>query len=273
MSHKTENKKPLSSSESWNLVADGYTAELMDWAEFIAGEALEIAALPKQSHIVDIATGPGSLALLAAKKGFSVSAIDFSEKMIANLHRRSEEFGLTLADVRVGDGQNLPYDDNIFDGAFSMAGLIFFPDRAEGFAEMYRVLKPGRRAAVSSIASIEGPFVDVLEVVSEMVPNMPNATNDKPPLSDPQDFIQEMSSVGFRDVTIHTVHKVNSSPSTKVFWDKTQRSAAPVALLRHKLEKDHWIEVSNSVLDHLQKIFGDGPVQDIYTNHIGVGIK
>jgi SAM-dependent methyltransferase len=193
--------------------------------------------------------------------------------MVANLLRRSKEFGLTLADVHVGDGQNLPYDNNKFDGAFSMVGLIFFPDRAAGFSEMYRVLRPGRRAVVSSISSIEGPFAQVLEAISAMVPGMPNATNNKPPLSDSNEFFQEMSAAGFRDVTIHTVNEINTSPTLTEFWDKTQRSAAPVVLLRRKLGDERWAEVANGVISHLQKSMGKGPVEEIYTMHLGVGTK
>jgi ubiquinone/menaquinone biosynthesis C-methylase UbiE len=273
MNKQDENGNPLSSVEPWNLVADGYAAELMDWAEFIAGKALELASLPSSAHIVDIAAGPGSLALLAAKQGATVSAIDFSEAMVANLLRRSEEFGLTLADVRVGDGQNLPYEDDLFDGAFSMVGLIFFPNRAAGFSEMYRVLRAGRRAVVSSISSIEGPFAQVLEAISAMVPGMPNATNNKPPLSDSQEFTQEMSAAGFRDVTIHTVKEIDTTPTLTEFWDKTQRSAAPVALLKHKLGEERWTEVANGVISHLQKKMGNGPFEEIYTMHLGVGTK
>lgn len=271
-----QNKKsgnPLATAEPWNIVADGYAAELMDWAEFIAGKALKLASLPSSPHIVDIAAGPGSLALLAAREGARVSAIDFSEAMVANLLRRSNEFGLTLADVRVGDGQNLPYDDNMFDGAFSMVGLIFFPDRAAGFREMYRVLRPGRRAVVSSISSIEGPFAQVLEAISAIVPGMPNASNNKPPLSDSQEFTLEMSAAGFRDVTIHTVKETNTTPTLNKFWEKTQRSAAPVALLRRKLGDERWLEVANGVINQLQETMGGGPVEEIYTMHLGVGTK
>ena len=271
-----QNKKsgnPLATAEPWNIVADGYAAELMDWAEFIAGKALKLASLPSSPHIVDIAAGPGSLALLAAREGARVSAIDFSEAMVANLLRRSNEFGLTLADVRVGDGQNLPYDDNMFDGAFSMVGLIFFPDRAAGFREMYRVLRPGRRAVVSSISSVEGPFAQVLEAISAIVPGMPNASNNKPPLSDSQEFTLEMSAAGFRDVTIHTVKETNTTPTLNKFWEKTQRSAAPVALLRRKLGDERWLEVANGVINQLQETMGGGPVEEIYTMHLGVGTK
>ncbi len=257
MNMQDKNDNPLSSAEPWDLVADGYTAELMGWAEFMAGKALELASLPSSPHIVDIAAGPGSLALVAARQGATVSAIDFSEAMVANLLRRSKEFGLTLADVRVGDGQNLPYDDNMFDGAFSMVGLIFFPDRAAGFSEMHRVLRPGRRAVVSSISSIQGPFAQVLEAISSLVPGMPNATNNKPPLSDSQKFNEEMAAAGFRDVDIHTVKGVENTSTLAEFWRRTQQSAAPVVLLRRKLGEARWHEVANGVLHHLEKKLGN----------------
>ena len=275
MDNKLNNKSgnPLSSAEPWNIVADGYAAELMSWAEGVAEKALKLAALPPFPHIVDVAAGPGSLALLAAREGVTVSAIDFSEEMVANLLRRANEFGLTLADVRVGDGQKLPYDDNMFDGAFSMAGLIFFPDRDAGFRELYRVLRPGRRAVVSSISSIEGPFAKILEAISEMVPGMPNVTDNKPPLSDSQEFTQEMSAAGFRDVTIHTVKVLNTTPELDEFWEKTQRSAAPVAMLRHNLGEARWTEIAKGVINHLRETIGSGPVEEVYTMHLGVGTK
>jgi ubiquinone/menaquinone biosynthesis C-methylase UbiE len=58
--------------------------------------------------------------------------------MSANLRRRADELGLAIADVRVGDGQDLPFDDDVFDGAFSLVGPVFFPDRAAGFRELRR---------------------------------------------------------------------------------------------------------------------------------------
>ncbi|MCJ7625677.1 MAG: hypothetical protein MUO76_19475 [Anaerolineaceae bacterium] len=146
----------------------------------------------------------------------------------------------------------------MFDGAFSMVGLIFFPDRAADFCEMYRVLRLSQRAVVSSISSIEGPFAQILETISAMVPGMPNATNNKPPLCDSQEFTQEMSAAGFRDVTIHTVKVIDISPTLTEFWDKTQRSAAPISLLRRKLGEESWTEVANGVISHHQKTMGSG---------------
>jgi ubiquinone/menaquinone biosynthesis C-methylase UbiE len=263
---------PLATNEPWDIVADAYTAELLPWAEYFAGEALRLASLPPSPSIVDVATGPGSLALLAAQDGATVSAIDFSPVMIANLRRRADELGLVLADVRVGDGQDLPFDDNAFDGAFSMVGLIFFPDRAAGFRELHRVLRTGRRAVVSSIAAIEGPFARVLDAIHAMLPSLPVAKG-KMPLSDPEEFTREMFSAGFHEVTIHTATHIVSTPSLTEFWGKTQRSSAPVAFLRRKLGEERWVEVADGVYNQLQETLGDGPVEELYTMHLGVGVK
>ena len=157
--NQTPHEESQDPAEPWDVAAEGYAAVIMPMSEYYAREALSLAALPPTPHIVDVATGPGPLALLAAREGATVSAIDFSAGMVANLNRRAGEFGVILADVRVGDGQNLPYDDNSFDGAFSMLGLIFFPDRAAGFRELRRVLRQGRRAVVSSMASESDQFL------------------------------------------------------------------------------------------------------------------
>jgi SAM-dependent methyltransferase len=270
--HETSAEGSQDMVEPWDVVADGYATDIMPMSEYFAGEALSLASLPPSPHIVDVATGPGPLALLAARKGATVSAIDFSPAMVANLHRRADEFDLSLADVRVGDGQDLPYEDDTFDGAFSMLGLVFFPDRAAGFRELYRVLRQGRPAVVSSMASVSDQLNVAADCIGAVLPDIPLATGE-PPLSDPEEFEAEMSAAGFREVKIHTISYSESTPTTSDFWGKVQRGAAFVAVLRHKLGKERWAEVSHDVLYRLQMALGDGPIEEVYTVHMGVGIK
>jgi hypothetical protein len=45
-------------------------------------------------------------------------------------------------------------------------------------------------------------------------------------------------------VTIHTVTHLGTTPTLTEYWQKTQRSAAPVALLRRKLGEERWAEVA-----------------------------
>lgn len=259
-------------AEPWNLVADGYTAVILPMSEHFAREALRLASLPPSAHIVDVAAGPGPLTILATKGGATVSAIDFSPAMVANLRRRADELEIEIADLRVGDGQNLPYADNSFDGAFSLLGLIFFPDRAAGFRELHRVLRPGQRAVVSSMASLSDPFTYAVEIISTVLPDLP-IPQEEPPLSDPETFTQEMSTSGFRDVVIHTIPYTETMPSVSEFWKKVQMGAGFVTQLQHKLGEERWAEVSQAVLNQLTEKLGDGQVEEVYTNHLGAGVK
>jgi 2-polyprenyl-3-methyl-5-hydroxy-6-metoxy-1,4-benzoquinol methylase len=98
---------PLASAEPWNLVADGYVAETMPRFEPYAAHALELAELAPRSWVLDVAAGPGTLSLLAARAGHRVSAIDFAPSMVEHLRKNAHERGLTV-EVEVGDGQALP---------------------------------------------------------------------------------------------------------------------------------------------------------------------
>ncbi len=263
---------PFASAEPWNVVAEGYAAKIWPMSEHFAREALLLALLPPSPRVVDVASGPGPLALLAAKDGAIVSAIDFSPEMVDSLRRRADALGIEIADVRVGDGQALPYDDQSFDGAFSMAGLIFFPDRAAGFRELHRVLHTGRRAVVSSMASVSAPLMTAWGILSAVLPDLPSA-HGEPPLSDPESLRYEMSAAGFHEVAIHTISYSETVPSLAEFWLKVQHGAASVALLRRKMGEGSWNAVSQSVLKRLQNALGDGPVEETYAAHLGVGIK
>ncbi|WP_315835362.1 class I SAM-dependent methyltransferase [Bradyrhizobium prioriisuperbiae] len=268
---KTPPTSPLASPEPWDLVADAYAAELVPQFELFATDALRIAALPAGGRVIDVATGPGTLAMLAAKTGATVSAIDFSPTMIANLNRRAVEAG-TAIDARLGDGQALPFADDTYDGAFSMFGLMFFPDRAKGLQEMRRVLRPGGRAVVSSWAPFDRPFALVMESVRAMLPNLPFGEG-KAPLGDPSAFADEMTAAGFREVRIESVSHSSTASSLSECWSMIQRTTAPIVLLRHKLGEQTWDKVARGVFERLQGALGEGAVTLTFNAYLGRGVK
>src|SRR5687767_5317812 len=114
---------PLSVPEPWNLVAEGYVAENLAAFEGFAREALRL--VPAEGDVLDVACGPGSLTLLAARTARSVHAIDFSTAMLDELRTRAAAASITNVDAQLGDGQELPFLDARFDSAYSMFGLIF----------------------------------------------------------------------------------------------------------------------------------------------------
>ncbi len=58
----------------------------------------------------------------------------------------------------VANAQTQPYADETFDTAVSLFGLMFFPDRQRGFAEIHRTLKPGCSTAELWDNMVNGPL-------------------------------------------------------------------------------------------------------------------
>lgn len=235
---------PLASAEPWDLVADEY-AEFgpVIMAPFSA-HALELAGLSAESHVVDVAAGPGTLSLPAAERVARVSAIDFSEPMIERLGEDARAAGLTNIETRVGDGQALPFDDESFDAGFSMFGLMFFPDRAKGFAEMFRVLRPGATAVVSSWAPVVesslmrmmfGAFAAADPAIQEPQPNFLSLEN-------PEVFATEMRTAGFGGVSIQRHTSTVSFADSDEMWETMVRSSAAVLLIRRTVGEQVWAE-------------------------------
>jgi SAM-dependent methyltransferase len=262
---------PLATPVPWDLVADSYTAEVVPMFEHFAETALALAAPPEEARIVDVACGPGTLALLAARRAAHVDAIDFSPAMIERLKARCAAAGITKIEADVGDGMALPYADHDYDAAFSMFGLMFFPDRGRGFAELRRVLRRGCRAVVSSwvplsrVPLLAATFASLRTHVPDLPP--PPATF---PLSTPDDFRAEMVAAGFRDVAIHEVVRSNSAPSVVDVWAMFQRSNAPIAMTAKRLGPA-WPAIAALIEADLLARFGAGPQTEIMPALLGVG--
>jgi SAM-dependent methyltransferase len=83
--------------------------------------------------VLDVACGPGTLALRLAHHAAQVHGIDFSESMLAVFRNKIEQTGHRNIALHCGDAQTLPYADATFDAAFSLFGLMFFPGRLLAF--------------------------------------------------------------------------------------------------------------------------------------------
>ena len=261
---------PLSTAEPWDLVAPAYAAEALRHFDVYARAAIELAALPPSPRVADVAAGPGTISLQIAAAGGRASAIDLSEAMLAELRRRARAAGVEAAiEVHLGDAQKLPFESGAYDAAFSMFGLMFFPDRHAGLVEMRRVLKPGAHGVVSSWVPFVGPFGVLMQTVSEFIPGLPLGAG-KQALSTPEEIMKEMTAAGFRDVRVEIVPHAITAPSFDALWDSLERTNAPLVLLQRRLG-ERWTAVAPKIRERVRAALGDDAITLGRGAYVGIG--
>lgn len=121
------------------------TSHGLDAREYKVLEWLLDLLEPREGQrFLDVACGQGSMLLRAAARGLHVSGIDVSEVAVSIARSRVPD----TADVRVGDGQNLPWPDGSFEFVTCVGSLEHFPSPSEGARELRRVLADGGRCVV-----------------------------------------------------------------------------------------------------------------------------
>jgi demethylmenaquinone methyltransferase/2-methoxy-6-polyprenyl-1,4-benzoquinol methylase len=111
------------------------------------------AALPDGDalEVLDLATGTGDQLISLHQSGRvrSGTGIDLAEKMLEIGRQKIARLGLDGAlDLRSGDAEAIPFDDNSFHATSISFGIRNVLDVNKSLAEMYRVLRPGGRALI-----------------------------------------------------------------------------------------------------------------------------
>ena len=99
--------------------------------------------------VLDIGCGDGHWCCEAAQCGAkSVDGFDIQEEMVELAKQATSQFSTVT--IRVGDVMSMPYEDNVFDVAFSFFVTMILRLEAyiSHFKELYRVLVPGGKAVV-----------------------------------------------------------------------------------------------------------------------------
>ena len=111
-------------------------------AELLLAPALDLArrCVSPGARVLDVAAGNGNFAIAAARIGGTVTATDFSPRMVELGRARSEHMPIAWLEA---DAESLPFPDGDFDVVASVFGAIFAPRPELVASEMFRVVRPG----------------------------------------------------------------------------------------------------------------------------------
>ncbi len=114
-----------------------------------AGPIVDACAISAGQGVLDVAAGTGNVAVLAAREGARVVALDLTPALIAQGRERTDAEGLDVTWVE-GDAEELPFEDGSFDCAVSVFGAMFAPRPERVASELFRVVGPGGTVGLAS---------------------------------------------------------------------------------------------------------------------------
>lgn len=257
-------------------MAQAYDELLFPFFTNYARRVVERVNPQKPGRVLDVACGPGTTSLLCLEAGHEVDSVDFSDGMLQQFRARLASLEPAVqarAHLHHGNAQQLSFTADTFDAAVSTFGLIFFPDRIAGLAELRRVVRSGGRIGVTAWLPMKESSMMQLAfgAFRAMMPDMPEPAVDPASFEDPDVFRAALESVGLVNVKIEMHMDEATVDSAEVFWDTMVRSNAPIAWKRANTSDREWAEMEPRALDYLRSKIGDSPIMASTKAWIGVG--
>jgi ubiquinone/menaquinone biosynthesis C-methylase UbiE len=142
-------KKAYKSLPMEGMIAAWYAKSTAnDLPEFEAEAARFAQGLRPRSDVLEVAPGPGYLAIGLARRGaFRIAALDISHSFVRIATENAARAGVEIA-FRQGDAAAMPYPANAFDFVVCRAAFKNFSDPVGALREMHRVLRPGGEALI-----------------------------------------------------------------------------------------------------------------------------
>ena len=190
---------------------------------------LDPTALSKGESELDLACGTGVLARAALRRvgaGSKVAGLDPGVGMLA-VARQNEP----SIDWREGVAESLPFDDESFDAVVSQFGLMFFPDRAQALAEMYRVLKSGGRVSVAVWDMLENTdaYPEIVELLERLAGKAAASALQAPfVLGDHEALRSLFEKAGFDHVSTTAIDGTAKFPSIRILVEAELRGWLPL---------------------------------------------
>lgn len=182
------------------------------------GPLLDAARVRPGAHLLDVATGPGSLAAATNRSGIHCTGVDLSPGMIELAKNAHPGIAFQVADV-----EHLPFADASFDAVVCNFGLGHFPCPEASVAECVRTLKPGGRIALSwwddlSKQRIQGLFREAIaEIGATTPPDLPQGYSVLQ-FADTNEFRRLLEGAALTDVRVEDHQTTYLIPDADTLW-------------------------------------------------------
>lgn len=162
------------------------------------GNPVAIASLKEGDVVLDLGSGAGFDAFLAAQKVGEtgrVIGVDMTPEMIKKAEENAQKGNYTNVEFRLGEIEKLPVEDHLVDVIISNCVINLSPDKRSVFKEAFRVLKPGGRLMVSDLVLVKDLPDAIKESVAAYVGCLAGAVRK-------EDYLKFIEEAGFKDIKV-----------------------------------------------------------------------
>lgn len=143
--------------ESFTIQANAFASNPWVMDEERIRRLVASARLKGSEHVLDLATGPGYIAEAFAGAAREVIGVDLTAAMLAIAEERTKQRGIANISFRIGDAQNLPFENENFDVVVCRLALHHMQNPGQVVREMTRVCRVGGAVLVEDIYASEHP--------------------------------------------------------------------------------------------------------------------
>lgn len=166
------------------------------------GDPVTLASLKPGQTVLDLGSGGGIDCFFAAQKvgpeGF-VIGVDMTPQMIDRARDNKAKIKAENVDFRLGEIEHLPVADRTVDVVISNCVINLSPDKQQVFSEIFRVLKPGGKIAVSDIVTDGSLPQEIKDDLSAWAGCISGAVDVK-------EYVSMIEQAGFSEVNIKPVY-------------------------------------------------------------------
>jgi ubiquinone/menaquinone biosynthesis C-methylase UbiE len=141
------------STTTFNSAADLFDAPALSFWNRFGQNTVDRIQLQPGAKVLDVCCGSGASAIPAAVKvgaTGSVLGADLADSLLELARTKSQQAGLTNIEFQCGDFTNLGLPSESFDAIVCVFGIFFVPDMEAAVAELWRMLRPGGKLAITS---------------------------------------------------------------------------------------------------------------------------
>lgn len=226
---------------------------------------VEVAGVQPGDRVLDVAAGDGNVAVAAARRGATVTAVDLSPQQVEAGRARTAAAKLAV-EWLVGDAEALELPDASFDHVLSVFGVMYVPRPDVATAELFRVVARG--GSVGVVAWPPGGFNSrVYEAARPYLPE--ELGGDEAP--DPEDWgdeelVRARLEAYAEEVTVGRGVVARGSRSAEAFWLEATENIPVLVALRGMLAPDDFAAFGKTyqqLVDECSRREGDGIVMEV----------